>query len=277
MKLGDYKQIQLKIKHLTVAEDEVRRVLLKQQYLNQLQITEDDSWPESHPACRRADGSAEQPDRQKAQADPSASAADLSGTDFADLTGSYTRTKTAGRQRPVIRCLQTIDDAFAQDFSSYPTLEEWKEAIRDELQAYKDDKIYDQICRALIRIIASRSELSVDPELRDTIAAELYQDFLYHIRASHLELPDYLKRTNQTEENLKKKYLAKAEESIRTQLILHEVARLEKLSVSEDELADFLDHDTDSDDSEEIEALRDELLMDKAMDRLVQLADIESV
>lgn len=277
MKLGDYKHIHLKIKHLTVTPDEVQRVLLKQQHLNQIDLIEDSSWPEGHPARLSADASALSPDplqETAAASDAAPAPADLSNTCVSDLAGTYTSARIAGRRRPVLRCLQPMDDSFARDFSSYDTLREWEEAIRDELQSYKDDKIYDQICRALIRIIASRSELSVDPELRDAIADELYQDFLYRIRSSHLELPDYLKRTGQTEEGLEKKYREKAEESIRSQLILHEVARLEGLTVSEEEAAEFLDEDTDDEDAE---AIRDELLMDKAMDLLVRLAEIESV
>ena len=52
------------------------------------------------------------------------------------------------------------------------------------------------------------------------------------------------------------------------------MARLEGLTVSEEEAAEFLDEDTDDEDAE---AIRDELLMDKAMDLLVRLAEIESV
>lgn len=181
--------------------------------------------------------------------------------------------KINGEIRYAHQELQPINDDFARDFSEYDTLKEWRKAIRDQLTEWKENHEYNKLCRSLLKQIAETSELPIDTEIRDAIAEELRDEFIDRLDESGVRLEDYLKHHNMTEKDFNKRYEKKAVRTIQSQMILHEVASREHLSVTQEELDDYFDPEYDNPD--EMDALADELLMDKAMDRIVELADIK--
>lgn len=188
--------------------------------------------------------------------------------------------------------LQPFDDDFARDFSEYQTLHEWEDAIRQELLDDRRQKAREETEKELLAQIIASSDIPVDGSLLQAVSKEMFDEFLYNIRAYHMELDEYCKRTGQSQEQIHQKYDTEARTVIQDQIVLHLIAEQEQLAVTEDELQHELSEivkdeewepDADDEDSidafrrsldpEELESIKDDIIMDKAMDFVVRCAD----
>lgn len=181
---------------------------------------------------------------------------------------------------------QPIDDDFAQDFSEYSTLAEWREEIRQNLQERKEASAWEKLARELLGKIIADSRISIDPEIKAEIADELYEDFLYQLEENSMTLDAYCKRSGMTKKQIRAAKEEEAARTIREQSVLHAVASAEHLDVSAEELAEEIaalayEEGEDPDvfaemlGDEEMESISDQLRMDKAMEFIIQNAILE--
>ena len=161
-----------------------------------------------------------------------------------------------------IRILQKLDDDFAKDFSEYDTLKAWKEAIYEELFNQRFDDAEAELSQELLKQVLADSDIPVDSEIRDYLYEELYEDLIAHISSIHLDLDGFAQKTGRTAQQVLEELKEEADFSVRSQMALHEIARLEGITVSPDEVSEYLEGDEDE---EEAEAIADELLMEAAL------------
>lgn len=324
MKLGPYKHLKAVRKNIHISEDEINRILKKEQYRNSLQIDFDDrpagmgdlaiidmqgtvdgkplsgkrteNFPVDLGSHRFAKGFEESIVGHKVGDELNLRLTFSKNYRDAALSGKTAIFHVVIR-RLATRQLQPLDDDFAKDFSDYDSLEEWKTALREELLQNRREEAEEELEETLLQEIIDGSEIPVDPSLADAVFEEMYEEFLYEIRSSHMELPDYCKRTGRTEEEVRQLQHDQALKSIQAQLVLQEIAQIEHLTVTEEELNDqlyslaaeedfeeYCSPEETSDittafrnslDEEELEAIRDDILMDKAMQLILDTADYE--
>lgn len=173
--------------------------------------------------------------------------------------------------------MQPLDDEFARDFSDCDTLDEWRGVIREQLEERRRVSANERVCRELLTQIIANSDVPVDQEALREISAILYEEFLDDLEASAISLETWCSRSRMTEEDL---YRSKEEEALfalQSEMVLREIAGREHLSVSPVELADELTAIAEEDgedpaefagmlDDEDLAALSDDLLLEKAMD-----------
>lgn len=172
--------------------------------------------------------------------------------------------------------LQPIDDEFAKDFSEYDTLSKWKDNIRCQLSDSKEEAAYENLTKSLLSAVIKQSEIPIDDTLKEELAQEFYEDFVDNLDSRGLSVEKYCSQTGTDSETIFKRCEARAVRNIQEQSVLHAIAATEQLTVSEEELTEELcciaaeeeENLTDFYDSlgeEEIEGIRDQCLMNKAM------------
>ena len=317
--MGNYKNIQIQHIPVHVEEAEIDRILLNIQHNNSLQITVDDRAAKTGDLVWLNFTTKEKTKKKEAHNRrvfpivlgthklPRQTEEAIIGSSTGDrlkLTISFPQDfpslSLAGRQtdctvliHKICRTeVQPIDDDFALDFSEYGTLQEWKDALLQELFTDRAEDAALQEQEALLDRIIADSDIPADASLAQAVADEMYEDLLYDIRASHLELEDYLKHTGRTVESLRREQYEEAVLLIRRQAVLHAVAEAEQITASREELDErlceiaceegLLDRADgnlsgsaawpDFFDEEEIEAIEDELVMDKSMEFLMHAA-----
>ncbi len=191
-----------------------------------------------------------------------------------------------GQEIRKTRELQPIDDDFALDFSDCDTLNEWRGVIREMLTERRRISAEEKMQRELLAMIIADSRIPVDRSLVQDVASALCEDLLDSLETHGVSLETYLARTGMTEKSLRKSQEEDALLAIRSEMVLREVADREHLSVSPRELADELTAMAEEEgedpavyaewfDDEEMESVSDELLLEKAMDFIIQHAVIE--
>ena len=171
---------------------------------------------------------------------------------------------------------QPIDDEFAKDFSEYTTLNEWENEIFSHLQARRKTSVQEKLTREVMAKIIADSDIPIDDDMKEEITQIYYDDFLDELEMNQIPLELYCKRSGPTEDEI---YADKEQEAIKTiqaQSVLHAVAAAEKISITQEELAEELraiaiEEDEDPEEfvetleEEDVENIADQLTMDKTM------------
>lgn len=171
---------------------------------------------------------------------------------------------------------QPIDDEFAKDFSEYPTLNEWENENFSHLQARRKTSVQEKLTREVMAKIIADSDIPIDDDMKEEITQIYYDDFLDELEMNQIPLELYCKRSGHTEDEI---YADKEQEAIKTiqaQSVLHAVAAAEKISITQEELAEELraiaiEEDEDPEEfvetleEEDVENIADQLTMDKTM------------
>ena len=171
---------------------------------------------------------------------------------------------------------QPIDDEFAKDFSEYTKLNEWENEIFSHLQARRKTSVQEKLTREVMAKIIADSDIPIDDDMKEEITQIYYDDFLDELEMNQIPLELYCKRSGHTEDEI---YADKEQEAIKTiqaQSVLHAVAAAEKISITQEELAEELraiaiEEDEDPEEfvetleEEDVENIADQLTMDKTM------------
>ena len=171
---------------------------------------------------------------------------------------------------------QPIDDEFAKDFSEYTTLNEWENEIFSHLQARRKTSVQEKLTREVMAKIIADSDIPIDDDMKEEITQIYYDDFLDELEMNQIPLELYCKRSGHTEDEI---YADKEQEAIKTiqaQSVLHAVAAAEKISITQEELAEELraiaiEEDEEPEEfvetleEEDGENIADQLTMDKTM------------
>ncbi|MFG2677455.1 trigger factor [Streptomyces sp. NPDC048392] len=144
-------------------------------------------------------------------------------------------TQVAARELP------ELDDDFAQLASEFDTLEELKADSRKRLASTKQ---YDQATQAQERVLDKLLELVEVPVpeklLEDEVNTRKHNLEHHQLGQMGLDLEKYLELQGKTAEEFETETREAAVKGIKTQFVLDELVKLEKLNVSQEELTEHL-------------------------------------
>jgi len=182
------------------------------------------------------------------------------------------------------RVLPALNDDFAKDVSEFETLLELRLDIRKKLQGVKDGAVERRFRNAAIERATANAQLELPPVVVDSQAAEMLEDFARSLVQQGTNLEQYLSFSGNTLEQMLTDLRPQAEVTVKTGLVLDEVARAEELEVADEDLAARLEQmaamarveppelRSRLEESGRIIGIRQQLLREKAADLIVQQA-----
>lgn len=134
------------------------------------------------------------------------------------------------------RELPELDDEFAQDVSEFDTLEEYKNSVKERLEKTKADSAKNaQQNEALDQIIAA-TEIEIPEAILLTRADEMIGQFAQQLAQQGLSMDQYMQYSGQTREQLRESVIPDAETRVRSELVLDEIAKVENIEVTEEDV-----------------------------------------
>jgi trigger factor len=173
----------------------------------------------------------------------------LSAGEEATFTSELKGGSAAGQEAEVTvkvtqvaaRELPELDDDFAQLASEFDTLDELKADSRKRLA---DMKQYDQATQAQERVLDKLLELVEVPVpeklLEDEVKTRKHNLEHHQLGQMGLDLAKYLEIQGKTEEEFETETREAAVKGIKTQFVLDELVKQEKLNVNQEELTEHL-------------------------------------
>lgn len=201
----------------------------------------------------------------------------------ADLAGKEAQFKVTAHDiyRPI---LPELNDEFAKTitrFGDVETVDALKEAIKNSMLEARQDKLDDEFADELLSTLRRQADLNIpDVMVEDEINAQL-RNLDARLRNSGLDLNTYLNLIRQDLSDLRDSLRDEARDRVANTLILDAIAREEGIEVTEADVEEALadtaaQMNMTADDIRgkvSMDALKDSLLYDKAMEALFNAQD----
>lgn len=129
-----------------------------------------------------------------------------------------------------------FDDAFAKKCGPFKNMDELKADIKKNLEAQNNHKIEEKYKDDLVNALVKGSKVSAPEVMIGDQLRMIKNDISRNAAASGLTFDDYLKQTEQTEEEWEKEAKKVAEARVKASLVLQVLARDQKIEASDKEV-----------------------------------------
>ena len=134
-----------------------------------------------------------------------------------------------------------LDDTFAKEAEGFETLAQLRTAVKASLRAYYDDRSEEELLDRLLRQAAEN--LGYEPtekEISDSVESQIVT-LKSQLARRNLTLEAYCKFTGHTEKEIRENMRPDAVQTVKNYAAIQKIAELEKVTVSQEDMADALD------------------------------------
>jgi trigger factor len=132
--------------------------------------------------------------------------------------------------------LPALDDEFAKEVSEFDTLEEYKTDIRTKLVASNEAKAKREFEEAVIDTVCGNVEIEIPQAMVKKEIDNMLKDLEMRLKYQGLDLTTYYQYTNSSEEQMREYMKENAEKKVKTELVIAEVAKVEEVTATEEEI-----------------------------------------
>ncbi|MBU3110933.1 trigger factor [Clostridium lacusfryxellense] len=132
--------------------------------------------------------------------------------------------------------LPAIDDEFAKEVSEFDTLEELRNDIKKSLLVSSEDREKKEFEEAVIDAVCSNVEMDIPEIMVKRETDIMLKDLETKLKNQGLDLESYYQYTNNTEEKVRSFMKESAEKRVKTDLVITEIAKIEKIEASDEEM-----------------------------------------
>lgn len=132
--------------------------------------------------------------------------------------------------------LPEADDDFAKDVSEFNTLAEYKDSIKTKITEAKEHEAENEVEDKLISEVIANMEAEIPEVMFERQLENIASDYDAKMRQQGLDLESYLKYSGSDMESFKKMFREQAERQVKIRLALEEIAKQEKIPVSDEEI-----------------------------------------
>lgn len=180
------------------------------------------------------------------------------------------------------RQLPELDDELAKLEGDYETLDELRTALRERLEEQAEQQARSDFFDAMVEDMLERAEIIYPPAALDAELDDMIASMREQVTQVGWEWDDYLRLQGQTEEDLRENWQERAENRLRTNLLLINFMREEKIQVDENRRNEAIEKQLANYEDEELrESMREyfasergfsmlgsEILMDLILERM---------
>jgi trigger factor len=132
--------------------------------------------------------------------------------------------------------LEPLTDDFVKTIGNFTTVAEFREKLRDNMKAEKKVTNKDKNRSRMIEAITKETKADVPEILIQSELDKMIMQLRDTVERAGLDFNEYYKQMNKTEEEVKKDLKPDAEKRALMELVLFEIAKVEKLTPSEEEV-----------------------------------------
>ena len=162
-----------------------------------------------------------------------------------DLGEDYTPAEHAGKQMTIHlevlrlerKTTQELDDAFAQSFGNYETLDELRVALKQSMETQARNQAMEAYYEDVVGQVVALSTVEAPPPLIDQEVEDMMhrlQENVEHERK--ISMDSYLRVVGKTIEELREDARPAAEQRVRADLVLEAVAKAEGVEVPQEQV-----------------------------------------
>ncbi len=134
--------------------------------------------------------------------------------------------------------LNDFDDEMVkeQNIEGVETVDAFKEYTLKNLTEQKEQQVDEAFTNELLTKIVDGAEIDIPQAMIDEECDGLVNDFAHRLKAQGFEMDTYLKLTNMSEEALREQFAIDAKNKVSARLVLEAIADAESIVISEDDI-----------------------------------------
>ena len=134
-----------------------------------------------------------------------------------------------------------LDDEFAKDVSEFETLSEYKASVREDLQKRADERDENEFENSMIEAAVENASVDIPAAMIDDRVEEQMRDFSMRLRMQGLNIEDYQRYTNTTDEQMREQMREGAEHDVKVRLVIDAIAKAENVEPDESDVEAEID------------------------------------
>lgn len=135
-----------------------------------------------------------------------------------------------------VKELPAIDDEFVKEVSEFDTLDELKEDIKAKIKEGNDKRAKAEYEEAVINLACENAKVDIPEVMIQNEINNMLKDLEMRLRYQGIDLETYYKYTNSTEEKVREYMKEAATKRVKTDLVLAEIAKSEKVEATDEEM-----------------------------------------
>lgn len=135
-----------------------------------------------------------------------------------------------------VKELPELDDEFAKEVSEFDTLEELKSDIKSKIQESNDLRAKREYEEAVIEAVCNNVKVEIPEVMINKEIDNMIRDLEMRLKYQGLDLETYYAYTNNTEQKMRDFMKESAEKKVKTDLVIEEISKVEKIEASEEEV-----------------------------------------
>lgn len=179
-----------------------------------------------------------------------------------------------------------LDDEFAKDVSEFETMQELRTDIENKLREASKQQSEQELREAAILKATENTEMELPPSMVEARVKRMIDEFAFRVEQQGIPFDYYLKATQTDINKLHENYHPSAEASVKADLVLEEIAKVEEIKVEEEDIdqeinkmAELYKQDAAKlretlEKQEQISALEFGIMMEKAVDLIIREAKV---
>lgn len=183
------------------------------------------------------------------------------------------------------RTLPDISDELAQTVGSFQTLADLREDVGRRLLEAKTEQTKQTYSTSVLDTFTNLASVAYPPSFIEDRMNDLLAEYKEDVREAGIPFEEWLKISDRTEETLREDFRPQAESRARRGLVMRELARVESLNVSDEEVEAQYRHENElarqsrltlKKDYDTLSGIRNNLLSNKVIERMMHIARGES-
>ncbi len=184
-----------------------------------------------------------------------------------------------------VKELPEVNDEFAKDLG-FDTLDEYKADIRAKLDKVNADKTANEFEGNVIKEVVAKANVDIPECMINSAIEDMMRDFSYRLSSQGLSFEQYMQFTGMTPDSFKEQYREQAEERVKSNLVISEIAKRENIEVTDEDVENELKNMAEMYGMEldklkelirdgELDSLKEELKLKKAVTLVVGAAKVK--
>ncbi len=132
--------------------------------------------------------------------------------------------------------IPVLDEDFVQDVSEFDTVEEYKASIKERVEARKAREAKSEQTEEALKKIVDKAKMDIPELMIDTQCEDMINQFGQQMAQQGFSMQQYMQITGTTPAQLKEQVREEAISRIETQLVLETIAKLEGITITDEEL-----------------------------------------
>lgn len=135
-----------------------------------------------------------------------------------------------------VKELPEIDDEFVKEVSEFNTVAELKEDTKKKMLEYKEHTAKHEFEEKVLSAVTENATIDIPEVMVNKEIDAMVRDLEQRLKYQGLDMEGYLKYTNSTMDKVKDYMKESAEKRVRTDLVIGEIAKVEDIKVTDEEI-----------------------------------------